>query len=144
MITLTKIFTFEMAHALLQHDGACANIHGHSYRLEVTVTGKPLNKPQDPKNGMIIDFSDLKKIVNNAVISRFDHALVLNAASNEGLLKTLQQQFPNIVTVNFQPTSENLLLDFVEKINALLPETVLLKRLRLYETATSYAEYICD
>ena len=79
-IRVTKEFRFEMAHALAGHDGPCRNIHGHSYLLSVTLTGTPVNDPASPKNGMVMDFSDLKKIVDSAIVRPFDHALVLLAA----------------------------------------------------------------
>ena len=62
-IRITKEFTFETGHALYGHDGKCKNIHGHSYKLSVTVLGKPVLDSNGPKFGMIMDFSDLKKIV---------------------------------------------------------------------------------
>ena len=67
-----------MAHALLGYDGPCRNIHGHTYYLSVTVIGEPQQDASDPKLGMVMDFSDLKKIVNEKVICVFDHVLVLN------------------------------------------------------------------
>ena len=63
IIRVTKEFSFEMAHALWNYDGPCRNVHGHSYRLFVTLYGKPLEEQDNPKNGMVIDFSDLKRIV---------------------------------------------------------------------------------
>ena len=59
VIRVTKEFSFEMAHALTNYDGPCRNIHGHSYRLFVTVSGIPSDDPRDPRNGMVIDFSEL-------------------------------------------------------------------------------------
>jgi 6-pyruvoyltetrahydropterin/6-carboxytetrahydropterin synthase len=67
-----------MAHALKGYDGPCRNIHGHSYELYVTVIGKPLNDAGSPKNGMLMDFGDLKKIVRKCIVEEFDHGLVLN------------------------------------------------------------------
>ena len=74
-IRVTKSFTFEMAHALWNYDGPCRNIHGHSYQLFVTVTGQPSEDLNDTKLGMVIDFSDLKRIVNQHVVEYFDHSI---------------------------------------------------------------------
>jgi 6-pyruvoyltetrahydropterin/6-carboxytetrahydropterin synthase len=63
IIRVTKEFSFEMAHALWNYDGPCRNVHGHSYRLFVTLTGTPAIDQQNPKNGMVIDFTDNKNIV---------------------------------------------------------------------------------
>jgi len=141
MITITKIFHYEMAHALHRYDGACANIHGHSYRLEVTVTGTVITDVNHPKCGMIMDFGDLKQIVQTEVLDEFDHALVLNAVGIENFRPLLQNQFGNIIFVDYQPTNENLLVDFAKRIESALPSGVSLVRLRMYETNASFAEW---
>ncbi len=141
IIKITKQFSFEMAHALRNYDGLCRNIHGHSYKMDITLAGRPLNDDNSPKNGMVMDFGDLKKLVNEEVISLFDHALVLNAKNDPQLIEVLKQNFDKIVVVEFQPTTENL-LDFIAgKIKQRLPETVKLCRVRLRETDTSYADW---
>jgi 6-pyruvoyltetrahydropterin/6-carboxytetrahydropterin synthase len=62
--------TFEITHVLHGHDGACANIHGHSYILEVILFGTPRQEPGHPKDGMVLDFSDMKAIVKSEVLDR--------------------------------------------------------------------------
>ena len=62
-IRITKQFNFETGHALYGYDGKCTNVHGHSYKLSVTVIGKPIEDTCNVKYGMVIDFGDLKKIV---------------------------------------------------------------------------------
>ena len=76
-IRITREFSFEGAHALGGYDGKCCHIHGHSYRLAVTVTGEPVVEENSPKKGMVMDFTDLKKIVGDNIIDKFDHALVM-------------------------------------------------------------------
>lgn len=142
-VNVTKLFTFEMAHALLGYDGDCRNIHGHSYRLQVTVRGQPLSAPDHPKDGMVMDFGDLKKLVNREVIDRLDHALVLNEKTAEALVALLKQHFEKIVLTPFQPTCENLLLDIVARLRNRLPRELELFRVILHETATAYAEWCC-
>lgn len=142
-IRITKEFKFEMAHALLGYDGPCKNIHGHSYYLYVTLAGEPVNDPASPHNGMVMDFSALKKMIKQSVTDRLDHALLLNAATPPEQLKALKD-FDNIVLVPFQPTCENLLLDFAERIKVLLPGNVKLHSLKLCETVTSYAEWFAE
>ena len=70
-IRVTKRFHFEMAHTLYEYDGLCRNIHGHSYNLEVTLIGEPRNEPGHPKDGMVLDFGDLKEIVKSEIVGRF-------------------------------------------------------------------------
>lgn len=144
IIRLTKEFSFEAAHALGGYDGPCREIHGHSYRLFVTVKGIPSAAADDPKQGMVIDFGVLKKIVNEEVVSRFDHALVLRDTADPALRELLSAQFNNLVTVGYQPTCEHMLDDFAHCIAARLPEGVVLHALRLHETATSYAEWFAE
>lgn len=144
IIRLTKEFSFEAAHALGGYDGPCREIHGHSYRLFVTIKGRPSCDENDPKQGMVMDFGVLKKIVGEEIISRFDHALVLRTTADEELRKVLASQFDNLVEVDYQPTCENMLDDFARRIAARLPEGVTLHSLRLRETASSYAEWFAE
>ena len=144
LIRVTKEFSFEMAHALEGHDGACRQIHGHSYRLWVTVKGEPL-EGESPKQGMVVDFGELKRIVQGGIVGRYDHALVVRRTpGNADLTADLAQHYDNIVTVDWQPTSENLVASFVETIHPLLPAGVALCSVRLSETATSYAEWLAE
>jgi 6-pyruvoyltetrahydropterin/6-carboxytetrahydropterin synthase len=140
-VRLTKKFSFEMAHALLNYDGKCKNIHGHSYHLEVTVIGEPRNEPGHPEDGLVIDFGQLKKVVNTSVVDIFDHALVMKANHGDELTKMLSKNFERMIYTEYQPTCENLILEFAEKISSALPERATLHHLILHETATSYAEW---
>ncbi len=141
IIRITKEFSFEMAHVLWNYDGPCKNVHGHSYRLFVTISGHPLGNPDDPKNGMVIDFTDLKKIIKKEIISVFDHAVVVNKKSDAEKTGMFTRLFGNTVIVDYQPTCENLVADFACRIRKFLPSSVKLHSLRLYETATSYSEW---
>jgi 6-pyruvoyltetrahydropterin/6-carboxytetrahydropterin synthase len=143
IIRLTKEFDFEMAHALKDYDGLCAHLHGHSYRLTVTVVGEPLCRNGHPKNGMVMDFSDLKKIVREAIVDPCDHALMLN--KNQQTEKPCHDAdsalWKKTIFVDYQPTSENILIDFVQRLKQKLPEQVELHHLTLHETATSSSEW---
>ena len=141
IIKITKQFSFEMAHALRNYDGLCRNIHGHSYKMDITLAGQPLLDETSPKNGMVMDFGDLKKLVNEEIISLLDHSLVLNNKTDEKLIGMLKQNFEKIVVVDFQPTTENLLNFIADKLKAKLPKRVSLTCVRLRETDTSYAEW---
>lgn len=141
-IRVTKEFRFEMAHALLGYDGPCKNIHGHSYQLAVTLKGKPINNPAHPKTGMVVDFTDIKNVVNSEIIQPFDHALVLNQDISGQLKSELKEQ--KLLLVMFQPTCENMLIHFVEKIRKVLPPELTLHHLFLRETSTSFAEWYAE
>jgi len=144
LIRLTKEFKFEMAHALKGYDGPCRSIHGHSYELTITVKGEPVSDAASVKLGMVMDFGDLKKIVRGAIIDEFDHSLVLNRASADEFLPLKAEMFGNTILVDYQPTSENLLVDFAGRIKPLLPHGIKLHSMRLRETVTSYAEWFAD
>lgn len=121
MLTVTKQFTFEACHNLPHYDGACHNLHGHSYKLEVTVGGQVETSTSNPKCGMILDFKDLKKIVKEVAVDKYDHAC-------------LNEFFPN-------PTAEIMVKQIAVDIIARLPKDKYLVSCKLWETATSYAEY---
>jgi len=144
-IRITKHFDFESAHALYGYDGKCKNIHGHSYHLYVTVIGEPIDDLENAKNGMVMDFGDLKRIVKREIVDVFDHSVILNKNSPHiELAKTIQDHSHKIVLVAYQPTSENMLFDFAQKIKSQLPKNVFLHSLKLNETANSYAEWFAS
>lgn len=145
VIRLTKEFTFEAAHALDGYDGLCREIHGHSYRLLVTVKGAPCDDPSNPKLGMVMDFGELKRIVGEQILTRLDHALVLRRTEqSDRITELLGPRFGRIVRVDYQPTCENMLTDFATRLRSALPLHVTLHALRLHETATSYAEWTAE
>ena len=142
VIRLTKEFSFEAAHMLEGYDGLCREIHGHSYRLFVTVKGEPVNDPTSPKLGMVMDFGILKRIVNEQIVDRLDHAFMMRRTENsEEVLLALGGSFSKVVLTDYQPTCENMLADFAERILGALPDEVELCSLKLHETATSFAEW---
>lgn len=141
-IRITKEFTFETGHALYGYDGKCRNVHGHSYKLAVTVIGKPISKTGDVKLGMVIDFGDLKKIVKEEIVDLFDHATVFNKNTPHiELAKELETRGHKIILADYQPTSENMVIDFAEKISSKLPKSIKLHSLKLRETQTAFAEW---
>ena len=139
-IRITKEFRFEGAHALKGYDGKCRHIHGHSYALFVTVTGEPQEENDNPKTGMVMDFGELKKVVNEKIISGFDHALILR--QDAPLAEELVNVYENVIVVGFQPTCENLAIHFASLLKESLPKGCELFGIKLYETPTSYVEWI--
>lgn len=121
MTTVTKIFEFEACHHLPHYDGACHNLHGHSYKLEVTVGGTPIKDENNPKCGMILDFKDLKALVKKVAVDKYDHS-------------NLNDYFPN-------PTAEIMVKQIAVDIMTGLPEHAYLVSCKLWETSTSYAEW---
>ena len=145
MIRITKIFTFETAHVLYNYDGKCKNMHGHSYKLFVTVKGTPINDINDVKNGMVVDFGDIKKIVKEEIVDVWDHAVLLNALTpHKELGEDLAQKGHKVIECNYQPTCENMLYEIAEKIKNKLPSHVQLAYLKLHETENSYGEWFAE
>lgn len=141
-IRITKKFSFETGHALYGYDGKCRNVHGHSYKLWVTVIGQPVEDPGHVKSGMVIDFNDLKKIVKEEIVDVFDHATVFNKNTpHVELANQLKDRGHQVLLVDYQPTSENMIIDFAKHIKQRLPHTVKLHSLKLRETDTSCAAW---
>ncbi len=139
-IRVTKVFIFDMAHALDGYNGLCKNIHGHTYHLRVTVSGSVHNDDKQPDNGMVIDFGNLKQLVREEILDKFDHSLVLKDTSaflQSGSIPSGEK----LIRTPFQPSCENLLIHFVSAIEHTLPPEVRLVAMRLDETPTSYAEW---
>jgi 6-pyruvoyltetrahydropterin/6-carboxytetrahydropterin synthase len=140
-IRITREFNFEMAHALRNYDGPCKNIHGHSYKLYVTVVGEPLKDLSSPKDGMVIDFSELKKIVEENIIDYYDHSMLISSETGKTVLRNTKDMFEKFYIVDYQPTCENLVIEIVRILKEKLPEKIDLFSIKLCETATSYAEW---
>lgn len=142
IIRITKEFSFEGAHALKDYDGKCRHIHGHSYKLYVTLKGVPLSELNHPKSGMILDFTEIKKIVNELIIDPFDHALILRRDAK--LVKEIKDAYQNVLVVDFQPTCENLTIYFAGLLQENLPGELKLQSVKLFETPTSFVEWVAE
>ena len=129
-----------MAHALNGYNGPCSNIHGHSYELHVTVKQAKGSRGKLIPPGFIIDFKELKEIVNSKVKARLDHKLVLSHEYTDSV--GLHILHDNLFMFSTEPTAENLLLFISRELMAYLPLNITLHSLKLYETNSSYAEWI--
>ena len=139
MLSVTKIFRFEMAHALYGYAGKCKNIHGHSYVLHVTVTSSVNQQGYLPAPGLIFDFKDLKKIVDDLILQKLEHQLVLS-----GTYLNANPAFngaENILVWEMEPSVENILLFIRQQLQMHFPAEIQLLKLKLFETADSYAEW---
>lgn len=137
MLSITKQFRFEAAHAILNYDGLCKNIHGHSYVLHVCISGK-----KDPETQMVVDFKFIKKVLEENFLNQVDHALMLNK-NNPGISAMAAYEGKKY-WLNGEPTAENLLDTIAELIQTKFPEGIVLKSLRLYETESSFADWTPD
>ena len=135
MTTVTKSVKFDAAHILTNHNGLCKNLHGHTYRVEISVS-------QDGGDGsdMVIDFKDLKRIATEVICERFDHAFIYNTAS-EGereIAAVVEKHAMRTVALPFRSTAENLAQYFYGELEERIPG---LSVVRVWETADSCAEY---
>lgn len=120
-------------------------MHGHSYKLSVTVKGKPINDINHPKNGMVVDFGDIKTIVKSEIVDVWDHAVLINANSpHKELGEDLESKGHKVIYCSFQPTCENMLYEIATKIKAKLPVEIELAYLKLHETENSYGEWFAE
>ncbi len=142
MLQLTKIFHFEMAHAIHGYSGSCKNIHGHSYELHVTVSSRGRTDEYIPTPGFIIDFKEIKAMVKSSVIGYFDHKLLLSQAFIAGHPTFSKQE--NLVIWEWEPTAENILIYMKQKLDEHFMDKIQLVHLKLYETKDSYVEWIND
>ena len=135
MITVTKTVRFDAAHVLTNHQGLCKNLHGHTYRVDVSVA-----QAADDGRDMVIDFKDLKAIANEVICDRFDHAFIYNteSAGEREIAAVVEKNGMRTVAIPFRSTAENLAKMFYSELKARIPG---LSAVKVWETADSCAEY---
>ena len=135
MITATKTVRFDAAHVLTNHNGLCKNLHGHTYRVDVSVS-----QADDAPGDMVIDFKDLKRIATDVICSRFDHAFIYNTASPGEceIAEVVERNGMRTMPIPFRSTAENLARYFFCELKPLVAG---LSAVCVWETADSCAEY---
>ena len=135
MTTVTKTVSFDAAHVLTNHQGLCKNLHGHTYRVDLSAS-------QDDETGgdMVVDFKDLKRIAEEVVCSRFDHAFIYSTASEgeRDIAAAVERHGMRVAPIPFRSTAENLAKLFFQELKKRIPALVAVK---VWETANSCAEY---
>ncbi len=143
MIQITKIIEWDMGHRVPQHRHKCRNPHGHRYKLELTLSGPVSCVKGSSQEGMICDFGDIKTLMLESIHQKLDHCFM--ASEDDPIFSDLAQgkgQDLNILLVPFVPTAENIVLWCYERLHPILPTNLSIVRLRLFETPSSYAEYV--
>ena len=135
MTTVTKTVRFDAAHVLTNHKGLCKNLHGHTYRVDVSVS-----QADGDGGDMVIDFKDLKRAASETICDRFDHAFMYNEASDgeREIAAVVERHGMRTVALPFRSTAENLARMFFDDLRAKVPG---LASVRVWETANSCAEY---
>ena len=133
MLTVSKQCQFDAAHVLTRHEGQCRNLHGHTYRVIVEVA-----EAEDGRD-MVIDFKDLKQVIREVILDRFDHAFIYNEASESEceIAAVIAKHGMKSVGLPFRSTAENLARHFFQG----LAERVKVVSVKVYETPESCAEY---
>lgn len=134
VIRIGKRYTFDAAHRLPLHNGKCARPHGHTYTLDLEITGQPITAALDPEQGMVLDYYKISEIVKREIMDRFDH---------QDLNKVMRPWFGNMDPEEYNlTTAENMVGIFAAILRvALAPYKANLTRVRLCETQTSWAEW---
>lgn len=144
---VTKEITFDCAHMLSGHRGKCANLHGHTYKVQVAVVGMP-KRDEGSDYGMVIDFGDLKDVLQSCIVDKFDHAVIFSAESfrNEAekeLLDWVRKYNMRHHIMHGRTTSEMMACEMQRDIsNALRHINIPFDHVavRVWETPTSFAE----
>jgi len=150
--SVTKEVTFDCAHMLSGHEALCKNLHGHTYKVQVTVTGYPIVE-KGSSASMVIDFQHLKKAIDEVIISKFDHAVIFSAEAFRGqaeeeLLFWARSYKLRHFVMPVRSTAEQMALYFSEAISEYLKNEAGLDNIqscacRVFETPTSCAEVVC-
>ena len=137
MTAVTKTIRFDAAHVLTNHCGLCKNLHGHTYRVDITVASADSDESD---SGMVMDFKDIKRIAAEVICDRFDHAFIYNKHSKgeSEIAAVVEKHGMRTVALCFRSTAENLarifFADLAERIAGLAS-------VKVWETADSCAEY---
>lgn len=136
MTKVTKTVKFDAAHVLTNHQGLCKNLHGHTYRVDVTVVG-------DESQDMVIDFKELKNLANDVICSVFDHAFIYNTESvgECEIAAVVEKNGMRTVPIPFRSTAENLAKYFYALLEPRITLPSRLDAVKVWETADSCAEY---
>ena len=141
MITVQKTISWDMGHRLPYHDHKCRNPHGHRYELDLFLTGPVCQISQNPKEGMLIDFTDLSQIMKDCIYKPFDHCFIFDKKDRiMSSFYTLNPDFKHIA-VDFVPTAENLVVYCYERLSPQIKAPLKIEKLILRESPHSSATY---
>ncbi len=146
MIEITKIIEWDMGHRVPNHRSKCRNLHGHRYRMEMTISGKIIDKPGDSSEGMVLDFGDLKSTMMMKIHDTLDHGCMIYDQDLllTGFFESCAHENLRVIKVPFIPTAENIAEWCFEQLCNSIPAGVKIVNIRLYETPNSWADYKPD
>ena len=133
MTTVTKTVKFDAAHVLTDHQGLCRNLHGHTYRVDVSVA-------TETDGDMVIDFKELKGVLSEVILDRFDHSFIYNtgSAGESEIAAVVEKHGMRTVAIPFRSTVENLAKMFYNELRGRISG---LSAVKVWETADNVAEF---
>lgn len=143
---ITTRLEFDAGHRIPDHKSQCRNLHGHRYAIEITLSGDIIQQDHASENGMVMDFSDVKKIARETVVDVWDHAFIVY--QNDQVVLDFLNSLPNHKTVIFPtiPTAENMASEAFRLLKAQYKDVygnhLTLERVRLYETPNSWTDAV--
>lgn len=141
---ITRRLEFDAGHRIPNHASQCRHLHGHRYALEITLAGAIVDTEGAPQQGMVMDFSDVKKIAREALVDRWDHAFLVYHADRVvvDFLASLPEH--KTVVLPVVPTAEHLADEAFRILDAAYRDSyggeLRLQRVRLYETPNNWAD----
>ena len=142
---IVKIIQWDMGHRVLNHRSICKGLHGHRYKAEICISGELVEQSNASEEGMVIDFADIKKISNEFIQGKLDHAFMVWNKDRELLDFFKGSKGHKPVVVSFTPTAENVAIyifnNLKDKFLDVYKTGLKLQSVKLWETPTSYAFY---
>ena len=141
---ITRRLEFDAGHRIPDHRSLCRHLHGHRYVLEVTVAGDVTLQDGNPRNGMVLDFSEVKSVMRSTIVDIWDHAFLVYRGDEQ--IRDFLDSLPDhrTVVLDVVPTAENLAAEafrlLAPRIAELCEKSLRLENLRLYETPNCWAD----
>jgi 6-pyruvoyltetrahydropterin/6-carboxytetrahydropterin synthase len=141
---ITRRLEFDAGHRIPSHKSKCRHLHGHRYAIEITLSGEIITEAGASEQGMVMDYSEVKRIANNVVVDKWDHAFLVYAEDAK-VLQFLQSLGDHkTVVLDAPPTAENLALTAFRILDEAYQDSygnhLRLEQVRLYETPNCWAD----
>ena len=141
---ITRRIEFDSGHRIPDHRSKCRHLHGHRYALEVTVRGDVTRMDGDPRNGMVVDFSEVKTLMQQYIVDQWDHAFLVYAHDTKVIDFLNSMPEHRTVVLDVVPTAENLARKAFKllepHINELCDKALILENVRIFETPNCWAD----
>ena len=145
---ITRRLEFDAGHRIPNHNSQCKHLHGHRYAIEITLSGKVITTEGISEQGMVMDFSDVKRIANERVVDAWDHAFLVYRGDKVVLDFLLSLPDHKTVVLDVVPTAENLAMVAFDLLDDAYQNTfgndLRLERVRLFETPNNWVDYVRD